>query len=61
MKKIDLNSLEYLISLGFRGFKNLSELNKNLDLIHNEIGVYLVLNLSEKKPTLLRKRCRRIF
>ena len=55
MNILDFNDIEDLIKFGFTGFKSVEELNKNPDLIPAQKGVYLVLNMSDKKVEFLLK------
>jgi hypothetical protein len=52
---IDFNDVAKLKKLGFCGFHSVSELINELNIIPNQIGVYLVLNLSKSKPEFLTK------
>ncbi|MBZ9631607.1 hypothetical protein LB465_12525 [Salegentibacter sp. LM13S] len=52
---IDFNSIEALKKNGFKGFKSVEELNLNPQLLPNQKGVYLVLNISDKKTEFLEK------
>lgn len=52
---IEFNNTEYLKKLGFVGFKSVAELNNNPDHLPNQMGVYLVLNMSNEKIEFLTK------
>lgn len=52
---IEFNDIEKLKKLGFIGFISVAELNNNTNLLPNQMGVYLVLNLSNRKPEFLTK------
>jgi len=58
---IEFNDIEKLKKLGFVGFKSVAELNNNPNLLPKQMGVYLVLNLSNRKTEFLKKRSWRIF
>ena len=55
MNILDFNDVEDLKNFGFTGFKSVEELNKNPDVIPAQKGVYLVLNMSDKKVEFLLK------
>lgn len=50
---IEFNDIDELKKYGFVGFNSVDELNKNPNLLPNQIGVYLVLSLSDNKSTFL--------
>jgi len=52
---IEFNDIEKLKKFGFIGFKSVAELNNNPNLLPNQMGVYLVLNLSNRKTEFLTK------
>ncbi len=52
---IDFNNIETLKKLGFVGFKSVTDLNHNPNILPNQMGVYIVLNLSKKKTEFLLK------
>ena len=52
---IEFNNIEKLKKLGFSGFKSVSELIANPNILPNEMGVYLVLNSTNKKTEFLTK------
>lgn len=52
---IEFNDIEKLKKFDFIGFKSVTELNNNPNLLPNQMGVYLVLNLSDKKIEFLTK------
>ncbi len=58
MKKpadIEFNNITNLKKHGFLGFKSVSELIEKPDVLPTQMGVYLVLNLTNKKPEFLEK------
>jgi len=52
---IEFNDIEKLKKLGFSGFKSVSELITDPNILPKEMGVYLVLNSTNKKTEFLTK------
>lgn len=55
MIDIEFNDIEKLKKSGFLGFKSVTELIADPNILPNQMGIYLVLNLSNKKPEFLTK------
>jgi hypothetical protein len=55
MKDIEFNDIEKLKKMGFSGFISVSELIADPNILPNEMGVYLVLNSTNKEVEFLTK------
>lgn len=53
MENNNLNNIDYLKEIGFKGFKKISYLNDNFDVIPEQIGIYIVIYDSNNAPEFL--------
>ena len=53
--EIEFNNIQKLKKLGFSGFKSVSELITDPNILPNQMGIYLVFDSTNKKPEFLTK------